>query len=406
MKRVLPVAAALVTILLLLVGIELIAVGYLYVTEGRYISARDRFGSMTNTFVQGLAADRSDCSYLDTLFPHPYLAFVHHGNPPCGIPDINNIGLFGADFPSRRPDDRFVVLLTGGSVAAQFAQGVAGGPSYLERILDATYHSPNGRPFLVLDGGDGAWKQPQQAILFLLYADAVHAVVTLDGFNEHYHLRSGRRFEYPANNFHVVNPLASQRFGDMAVRWLVGRFRAVAAGNALLSRSHAAYSVIAAADGWARERAESRPAPHTSTESVFALPASWTPAEREAWQIDQYRKYIRSMSALADEHGVLSAHFIQPVPAIGKPLSPEERRVVGDLSYVTVYETMTSALLTLTRREIAVFSLLDVFDGDERTLYGDPIHLLRESDGGSPGYEAMAQRIASHLGDAWRLRPR
>ncbi len=35
------------------------------------------------------------------FYPHPYLCFVHHDNPPCGLPKgkTNNVGLFGRDFP-------------------------------------------------------------------------------------------------------------------------------------------------------------------------------------------------------------------------------------------------------------------------------------------------------------------
>src|SRR5687768_6438406 len=138
---------------------ELIASAYVYAREGRYAPARERFARKTNTFVAGLSS--GECSYLDALYPHPYLGFVHHGNPPCGMATINNIGLFGPDFPSQRRDDRFVILLTGGSVAAQFAMPLANSPTYLEQFLNSKYLSPNGMPFLVLDGGDGAWKHPQ-----------------------------------------------------------------------------------------------------------------------------------------------------------------------------------------------------------------------------------------------------
>jgi len=406
MKRVLlPVAAILITLTLLTIGIELIATVLLYVSDGRYVPARERFASKTTTFVQDLAGDRKDCGYLDTLYPHPYVGFVHHGNLPCGIPDINNVGLFGPDFPSVRPDDRFVVLVTGGSVAAQFTQQVAGGPPYLEKFLNERYVSPNGKPFLLLNGADGAWKQPQQAILLLLYADAVHAVVTLDGFNEHYQLESGRRFEYPANNFHSVNPLASQNFGDMVARWIVGRVRARAAENAILSRSQAAYSLISAAELWVQRRAESRQNQTTTIESIFALPSEWSADQRKAWQIAQYQKYIGAMHLLAREHRLLEAHFVQPAPAIDKPLSADEQKVVGDLSYRDIYREMTTALLTLNDRGTAVVSLLDLLRDDSRTIYGDPIHFLRDGGGRSIGYERMAERMASELARLWNLRP-
>ena len=172
MKRAaFKILAVLSALILLAVGVELLANLYLYARDGRYISARDRLAALRNTFIDELTRPRTDCRYVDTLFPHPYLGFVHHGNPPCSLP-VNNIGLFGPDYPSDRPHDRFVILLTGGSVAAQFASPGPGGPPYLQSILEHEYLSPNGQPFLLLNGGDGAWHQPQQLILFLLYADA------------------------------------------------------------------------------------------------------------------------------------------------------------------------------------------------------------------------------------------
>jgi hypothetical protein len=399
-------ATVVVTVVLLAAGVELMATMYLWATSDRYVSARERFASTTNTFIQDVVRGDRECGYVDTLFPHPYLGFVHHRNPPCGLPDINNIGLFGPAYPSTRPDDRFLVLLTGGSVAAQFAQGVDGGPSYLERFLNERYVSPTGKPFLVLNGGDGAWKQPQQAILFLLYADAVHAVVTLDGFNEHYMLEASTRFEYPANNFHLVNPLASQRLGDVVFRWTAARIRSAAASSAVLSRSQAAYATVSAIEAFAERRAASRPRPQTTIETIFALPTEWTPGQRKAWAIGQYQKYLSSITAVAKQFGVLSAHFIQPAPAVGKPLTDDERRVVGDLAYGPLYSEMAAALIGLTDRGTPTFSLLEIFAGDTRTLYGDPVHLLREKGGRSAGYERMADRMATALGELWRLRRR
>lgn len=404
-RIILPIAAAGLALALLALGMELIASGYVYAREGRYVRARDRFASKTNTFVAGLS--RGECGYLDTLYPHPYLGFVHHGNPPCGMATINNIGLFGPDFPSQRPHDRFVVLLTGGSVAAQFATPLAKSPTYLEQFLNSKYVSPTGMPFLVLDGGDGAWKHPQPTILALLYADAVHAIVTLDGFNEHFMLETGRRFEYPANNFLSVNPLATQNFGTMATRWAVGRLRAKAADNALLSRSNATYEVIALLERWAEKRATPVTTPRTSLDTLFALPQSWTPQERRTWHINQYKKYLRAISGIARDQGGLSAHFIQPVPAFGKPLTADEQKVVGDLGYRDSYLAMANEMLTLNDSGLPVVSMLSVFDGDSRTLYSDPIHIIYDlQTRESPGYERMAAQMADDLGRLWGLQSR
>ena len=96
----------------------------------------------------------------------------------AGIPWVNNVGLFGPDFPTIKPADRYVVMLIGGSVASQLAQNQAPpAPRYLEEELNKKYVSPNGKPWMVLNGGDGAWKEPQPFILFSLYATSVDAMI-------------------------------------------------------------------------------------------------------------------------------------------------------------------------------------------------------------------------------------
>ena len=187
-----------------------------------------------NTYVRD-STKGSSCRYVDTLFPHPYVAFVHHANPPCGMPWVNNVGLFGDDFTVSKRPDRYVVLLTGGSVASQLGQNAKPpAPRYFEEELNNKYVSPNGKPFLVLNGGDGAWKQPQSFILFSLYATSVDAVVTLDGFNEHYFFWPGaqERLERPLSNFIDVNPfVADENFGDAAIGWVMGRLAGTLALN-------------------------------------------------------------------------------------------------------------------------------------------------------------------------------
>ena len=78
----------------------------------------------------------------------------------------------------------------------------------------------------MLNGGDGAWKEPQSFILFALYATSVDAVIALGGYNEHYLFRSyaEERLERPLSNFTEVNPfVADENFGDAAIGWVMGR---------------------------------------------------------------------------------------------------------------------------------------------------------------------------------------
>ena len=208
--------------------------------------------------------------------------------------------------------------------------------------------SPNGRPFLLLNGGDGAWHQPQQLILFLLYADAVHAVVTLDGFNERYTVGSSVRFEFPSNNFMDINPLVKASFSDVVKRWVFGKVYGRAANSPMLSRSQAVYLVLARLDAYLKEQQRIyTERERTNINTMFQLPGNWDEERRVAWADDQYRKYIRAMDAVAAQNGVLFAHFLQPVPAIRKPLTAEEVAVVGDLGYRDRYERITSDVLAL-----------------------------------------------------------
>jgi len=408
MKRVgFRIVALVIATTAVFVAVELLANGYLYVKDGRYIPARARIAALGNTFIAGMTSQGTGCRYVDTLYPHPYLAFVHHGNPPCGVPDINNIGLFGPDYPSEKPADRFVVLVTGGSVAAQFMSSGVNRTPYLQAALERDYVSPNGRPFLLLNGGDGAWHQPQQLILFLLYADAVHAVVTLDGFNERYFVGSNVRFEFPSNNFMDVNPLVRASYSDVVKRWVVGKLYGRAANSRVLSRSQIAYLVLARLDAYLKEQQSLYTAREkTNVNTMFQLPEGWDEERRIVWADGQYRKYIRAMDAVAAQNGVLFAHFIQPVPALGKTLTAEEQAVVGDLGYRGLYERITRDVLSLANTGTPIFSLLDVFRHNTDSLYADVIHLRQAPDGTSPGYALIAQRMATVLASTWHLQPK
>jgi hypothetical protein len=261
----------------------------------------------------------------------------------------------------------------------------------------------------VLNGGDGAWKQPQPFILFLLYADVIDAVLTLDGFNESHMLAAGTRFEYPATaNFLSVNPLATQSYSGVVARWIMGNVAGTLQANAVFGRSHATYLLVEGLEAWFQRSGSISTQPQKTTiESIFALPSSWDQQKRFASAINQYQKYIRATSTIAAERGILVAHFIQPVPAIGKTLTQEEKAVVGDLSYRSSYERMTDDLLSLRKQRIKIFSLLDLFASETGALYADAIHVRFDgANGDSRGYRLMAERIATILGEAWDLTPK
>ena len=171
-QRIFGWISTLIGIVLALAAIEVDG-HRLALSRGRPLHARPTScSSARRTPTCATSTKGTTCRYVDTLYPHPYLAFVHHGNPPCGLPNVNNIGLLNTDFPTVKRDrplhragDRRL-----GRLAARRRTWPPPAPRFLEEELNKHYVSPNGKPFLVLNGGDGAWKEPQSFILFSMYA--------------------------------------------------------------------------------------------------------------------------------------------------------------------------------------------------------------------------------------------
>jgi hypothetical protein len=412
MRRcLLRAASVLIGTVLAVIGVEIMAIAWLFAEDGRYTPVADLFERTQNTYVRDMTRGTS-CRFIDTLFPHPYLAFIHHANPPCGIPWVNDVGLFGPDFPVVKPSDRYVVMLTGGSVAS-----FLGGnqkppwPRYLEEALNSRHVSPNGKPWMVLDAASGGWKEPQGFIVFALHAGSVDAVVNLSGFNEHYYFRPGivERLEAPASNFLEANPYAAdENFGDAAIGWVMGRVAGALSVNPVLRRSHAAYLVIRGIEAAAKGKDSFTSSKRTTIRGLFVLPKaiSDNPDRHFAYQLGLYQKYLRATEAIAVEHGVRSAFFLQPVPAWGKTLTQAEIRVVGDLSYRDLYRRMVAGMMSLRERGLAIHDLGGVFEDQAGTIYADQIHYASDTDGVSPGNRLVAARIGELLAEAWGLEPK
>jgi hypothetical protein len=413
-KRIFGWITTLIGILMALAIVELTAIVWLYLEDGRYTSAEELFERTQNTYVRDLTKGTT-CRYVDTLFPHPYLAFVHHGNPPCGLPNVNNIGLLNANFPTIKPTDRYVVLVTGGSVASQLVQNwPAPAPHFLEEELNKRYVSPNGKPWLVLNGADGAWKEPQQAILFALYATSVDAVVTLDGYNEHYMFRpyTEERLERPLSNFADVNPfVADENFGDAAIGWVMGRVAGWLAQLPILGHSHAAYMIVRGIEAVAKSKDvfKANKDKKTTLTSIFALPNDIKGNGEKVFQtqLALYQKYERAIEAVARENNVKTAYFLQPVPSWGKTLTDEEKRGAGaNMTDPVLYRHMVDGMMTLRDRGLAIYDLGDLLKDEKGTIYADDIHFIRDKNGDSPGYRLMAARVGQVLAETWGLKPK
>lgn len=412
-RRLFGWIAVLFGLVLSLGAVELMAITWMTLEDGRYTPAPDLFQRTQNTFVRDLTKG-TNCRYVDTLFPDPYLAFIHHANPPCGLKNLNNIGLLNDDYPLERRDDRYTILLTGGSIAAQLAQmSPPPAPRFLEEELNARYVSPNGKPFLVLSGGAGGWKQPQPFILFALHAQAVDAVINLGGLNEFYMVRAWvtERLERPASNFLDVNPLVSdENFGDAAIGWVMGRVAGAMALNPVLGNSHAAYMIVRGIESLAKGRGALKSSKRTTMDSIFALPAEVKGNGEKifALQVGLYQKYQRTIEAVARDRDLKSAYFYSPVPGWGKTLTDGEKAAAGafNLGEAPQYRRVVETMMTQRSMGMAVFDLGDLFVDVKEPIYADEAHFIRLENEDSPGYRMMARRVAENLAEAWKLERR
>jgi len=397
----------LIGLVLAVVAIEAMAIVWLTIEDGRYTPAADLFERTQNIYVREMTRG-TPCRFIDTLYPHPYVAYVHNADSPCSGPWVNNVGLFGPDFPVVKSNDRYTLLLTGGSVASFLGGNQKGRPHYLEEELNNNYISPNGKPWSVMIAAAGAWKEPQGFITFALYASAVDAVVNLSGYNEYFYFlpKMGQRLESPSSNFVEANPYADdENFGDAAIGWVAGRIAGALSLNPILRQSHAAYLIIRSIEMAAKGRDSFPSSKRTTIRGIFALPPDIDrdPELQFDVQLGLYQKYLRATEALANDYGLKAAFFLQPVPAWGKTLTDGERRVVGNLSYGDLYRRIVAGMLALRERGLLIYDLGDIFQNETSTIYTDQIHYVSDTDGVSPGNRLVAARIAALLADSWGL---
>lgn len=392
-------------VVVVLIG-EIVSMLLFTIKDGKFISAKERFLSGANVYVQELndLAD-NNCTADEMYAPHPYLGYVLKTLGRCSVPSANESGLFGENLPLEKSKDKFVVLLSGGSVATEFGQMNPGGPRYLEEVLNAKYQSPNGKPFLVLNGALGGWKEPDQFILFSLYANALDAVVTLDGYNESGMILGTDRFEFPPDYYFSANPesLAGSGYTPVLAGWLADNFYAGLMSNVITSHSHLAYLLGAVAERVAGYYSAEKAGDGNIVRSEMKLPSDWKTDKRFEWQMNQYMSYIRMMNYIAERMDIKTAHFIQPMPLINKPLTAEEKLRSSENNNARLkdnYGRIASELLDLRKESMPIFSLLDIFANNKETIYRDHIHLNDE------GYRIMANVMAKDIGGAWGLEPK
>ncbi len=153
--------------------------------------------------------------------------------------------------------------------------------------------------------------------------------------------------------------------------------------SSFLENSHGAYLVV---EGMSQLTTKTDPTTAKLFWEMMKLPKDIydDPSKLMTRQIAQYRKYIRIMDMTARHYNVKSMFFLQPVPAVDKPLTEEEKRATPDMAYGQRYIRIVHDLEALNEGGIAVRSLLDIYANVKETIYADSIHAYQAPNGESP----------------------
>ena len=138
-------------------------------------------------------------------------------------------------------------------------------------------------------------------------------------------------------------------------------------------------------------------------DAMFGLPESWPLEKRKQHFMTRYADYVRSMQRIANDNQIKFALFIQPVMAVGKPLTPEEQQHMIVPGFAENYRQMEQALLSLnTGDNTSIVSLTDIYADYEQTAYTDPIHIAPRSE----AMEILIREIINNLARQWQLEPK
>ena len=393
-----------VSLIICLTALEFGAKHFLFNEDERHKGVSKIWATYRNTFVWELGQNNG-CPYTEVIVPHPYLShvFAHDTTGPCKMTRINNKGMQDSrDIEPYVNPEFYSILVVGGSVAHQIVSSLSD-MNWIEEELNKNYISPNGKPFRVLSGGGGGWKVPLQNILMVLYGNKVDAVISVDGFNEASHVYDGRPIDIPTTEilirvYNMDNFLVKNTIDFLKVwrRWM--------AESSILQHSYLGFAIF-------RGIMNLIDTPEVSQERReiidrhFKFPPEFTKEQRDDWSRNEFIKYQRLMFAMAKELKIKYVHFLQPIPAIDKPLTEEESSYADAIFPAALYKSVfMSAVSELQKNGYPSVSLVDVFKGNKETLYGDFVHCKIVNGTESPCYAIMSKRITEELAKLWKLK--
>ena len=370
--------------------------GYGYLKKPSLIISDDNL----NIYIQDLEKV-SKCTYYNSLFPHPYLGWVHWNNPKCSGPLVNSDGFISSEFPIKNDENFFDILITGGSVAQQFGPGECKNKKnnfcrdFLSEALEK-YTSTNNQNIRVFNAGAGAYKHPHQSIVATLFGKSFDLIISIEGFNEHYMLNDKvpKKLSYPANNFNISTNdfYINSDLNKYVLKFLLF-YKNLPNKLNLINSSHfhalsyrllkRIFTTTMLTDNEKREN--------------FSNLWKYKKSELENINIDEFKyknlvSYWKNFIASSNSNGAKGIVIIQPVPQLFKNLSNTEKQTTNHRDYRKIFLRMSEEAKKLRLNEnLMIYDFLNIFQKYNETIYEDAVHI------NTKGNEIMASNLKDIL---------
>jgi hypothetical protein len=400
-KKIIKFILILIIILLVL---EIISKTIVYFSHGHLKKPSDVVrGDNLNSYVQ-LLEKQTKCTYKDSLFPHPYLGWVHWNNPKCLKTLVfNSDGFYGPEFPIKKDNNFFDILITGGSVSGQFGPGskCSGNNQsvfcrdFLGEAL-SQYVSVDDKKIRIFNAGAGAYKHPHQSIVSTLFGNSFDLIISIEGFNEHYMLRGKypKKFYIPPGNFNVATNgfYVDNGFSKLYLDFMFF-YKNLANTSYLVNNSHfhsLSYRIL-------KVIAEKTILKENDKRKNYSNLWRYKKSELETLDIEKF-KYQNLVSmwknfiATSGSNGAKGIVIIHPVPKLYKTLSEVEKEVTKHREYNDIFLKMSKEAEKLRLNEnLMVYDLFRIFENYQDTIYTDHSHMNGD------GYLIMANEIRKIL---------
>lgn len=351
---------------------------------------------------------KDGCSYSDYYVPFPFLGYVLQRPSDCNYEQVNNKGFANThDYPDEIESDSFSILFLGGSVAEAAVRIPPGqNTSFIEKYLNEHFYPPKGTSFKVFSGSIGGAGYPMQSIIYSMYGHLFDAVICLDGYNESLPLTRG---ESLLRTLSLEAWMIAIKARQGSLDYRIAR-SIVLAKNYLIEikifrNSLLLFKLYDTISSYIRNVVLS-PRNFLPLNYFNFSPTSMKDTQR-ARELSShlFSTYIDNMYAQTKYHQQKYAHFLQPVPHIGKKLTAEESQTpifsdpeVYDQYLVKLFKEKNS-------RKLPVFDLTQTFKDVTDPIYSDFVHFIK-NENYSLGYELLFKEMGKHLQKEWALKPK